>query len=88
MTAGSGSGDIFFVPQRPYVVLGTLREQLLYPTWSDAGSTLPGGATVTQTRSFLHRSLRGLLWFLASVHLLEEEGLDELQDASVCNLSQ
>ena len=34
MTAGSRSGDIFFVPQRPYVVLGTLREQLLYPTWS------------------------------------------------------
>ena len=34
VTAGSRSGDIFFVPQRPYVVLGTLREQLLYPTWS------------------------------------------------------
>lgn len=27
-------GDIFFVPQRPYVVLGTLRDQLLYPTWA------------------------------------------------------
>uniref|UniRef100_A0A0D9UYC3 ABC transporter domain-containing protein n=1 Tax=Leersia perrieri TaxID=77586 RepID=A0A0D9UYC3_9ORYZ len=24
---------IFFVPQRPYMVLGTLRQQLLYPTW-------------------------------------------------------
>ena len=36
MGAGSGGGDIFFVPQRPYVVLGTLREQLLYPTWADA----------------------------------------------------
>lgn len=33
MSAGAGSGDIFFIPQRPYVVLGTLREQLLYPTW-------------------------------------------------------
>lgn len=33
---GRGSaGDIFFVPQKPYVVLGTLRDQLLYPTWSD-----------------------------------------------------
>lgn len=27
--------DIFFLPQRPYMVLGTLRGQLLYPTWSD-----------------------------------------------------
>jgi hypothetical protein len=27
-------GDIFFVPQRPYVVLGTLRDQMLYPTWA------------------------------------------------------
>ncbi|CAO2194202.1 unnamed protein product [Urochloa humidicola] len=26
---------IFFVPQRPYMVLGTLRQQLLYPTWSE-----------------------------------------------------
>lgn len=27
------SGAIFFLPQRPYMVLGTLRQQLLYPTW-------------------------------------------------------
>lgn len=26
-------GAIFFLPQRPYMVLGTLRQQLLYPTW-------------------------------------------------------
>lgn len=26
---------IFFLPQRPYMVLGTLRQQLLYPTWSE-----------------------------------------------------
>jgi ABC-type uncharacterized transport system fused permease/ATPase subunit len=32
--AGAGDGDIFFVPQRPYLVLGTLRDQLLYPTWA------------------------------------------------------
>ncbi|KAJ0971770.1 hypothetical protein J5N97_019729 [Dioscorea zingiberensis] len=29
------SQDIFFLPQRPYMVLGTLRQQLLYPTWTD-----------------------------------------------------
>jgi len=29
-----GDNGIFFVPQRPYMVLGTLRQQLLYPTWT------------------------------------------------------
>jgi ABC-type uncharacterized transport system fused permease/ATPase subunit len=31
---GAAAGGVFFVPQRPYVVLGTLRDQLLYPAWS------------------------------------------------------
>eukprot|EP00873_Tetraselmis_striata_P019548 jgi/Tetstr1/439812/TSEL_028224.t1 len=42
-TAGGATGeglratprDIFFMPQKPYMVLGTLRDQLLYPTWAD-----------------------------------------------------
>jgi ABC-type uncharacterized transport system fused permease/ATPase subunit len=42
-------GEIFFVPQRPYVVLGTLRDQLLYPTWAkpQGGETpaAPGAAS-------------------------------------------
>lgn len=34
------SKGVFFLPQRPYMVLGTLRQQLLYPTWAeDAIST-------------------------------------------------
>ncbi|XP_022777060.1 ABC transporter D family member 2, chloroplastic isoform X2 [Durio zibethinus] len=28
------SRSVFFLPQRPYMVLGTLRQQLLYPTWA------------------------------------------------------
>ncbi|CAH8306279.1 unnamed protein product [Eruca vesicaria subsp. sativa] len=27
-------GEVLFLPQRPYMVLGSLRQQLLYPTWS------------------------------------------------------
>lgn len=27
--------SVFFLPQRPYMVLGTLRQQMLYPTWSE-----------------------------------------------------
>lgn len=44
-TAGSGTierpniDQIFFLPQRPFMTLGTLREQLLYP-FADANSTV------------------------------------------------
>ncbi|KAL2475849.1 ABC transporter D family member 2 [Abeliophyllum distichum] len=29
------SRSVLFLPQKPYMVLGTLRQQLLYPTWSE-----------------------------------------------------
>jgi energy-coupling factor transporter ATP-binding protein EcfA2 len=29
-----GSGGVLFLPQKPYMVLGSLRDQLLYPTWA------------------------------------------------------
>ncbi|XP_058768755.1 ABC transporter D family member 2, chloroplastic-like isoform X1 [Vicia villosa] len=31
----SRKSGIFFLPQKPYMVLGSLRQQLLYPTWGD-----------------------------------------------------
>ncbi|XP_024515151.1 ABC transporter D family member 2, chloroplastic [Selaginella moellendorffii] len=35
--ARNSTMDVFFVPQKPYMTLGTLRQQLLYPTWSTDG---------------------------------------------------
>ncbi|KAI3695213.1 hypothetical protein L1987_78204 [Smallanthus sonchifolius] len=32
---------VFFLPQRPYMVLGTLRQQLLYPTWPIVQDSTP-----------------------------------------------
>ncbi|KAJ9562975.1 hypothetical protein OSB04_008135 [Centaurea solstitialis] len=46
---------VFFLPQRPYMVLGTLRQQLLYPTWPDVpDSTLHSeNSTSTDSMPFL-----------------------------------
>lgn len=35
------NSSIFFLPQRPYMVLGTLRQQLLYPTWNEDAKSMP-----------------------------------------------
>lgn len=43
VAAGRGGGDVFFVPQKPYVVLGSLRDQLLYPSWVAMPSDEEGG---------------------------------------------
>ncbi|RMZ56621.1 hypothetical protein APUTEX25_002710 [Auxenochlorella protothecoides] len=39
--AGGLSHEIFYVPQRPYVTVGTLQEQLLYPLTPGAGGAAP-----------------------------------------------
>ncbi|KAG2664358.1 hypothetical protein I3760_16G078600 [Carya illinoinensis] len=46
---------IFFLPQRPYMVLGTLRQQLLYPTWAEDTITNPNSAEPTGPLPFLTR---------------------------------
>ncbi|KAL0925165.1 hypothetical protein M5K25_003476 [Dendrobium thyrsiflorum] len=47
------AGQVFFLPQRPYMALGTLRQQLLYPTWSEnslPASTNSGIAASSSTQ--------------------------------------
>ncbi|PWA74500.1 ABC transporter family protein [Artemisia annua] len=39
---------VFFLPQRPYMVLGTLRQQLLYPTWPDVSESTPHDSKATE----------------------------------------
>ncbi|XP_016477198.1 ABC transporter D family member 2, chloroplastic [Nicotiana tabacum] len=34
-TGRRNSEGVIFLPQKPYMVLGTLRQQLLYPTWTE-----------------------------------------------------
>lgn len=34
-TERRNSEGVIFLPQKPYMVLGTLRQQLLYPTWTE-----------------------------------------------------
>ncbi|KAL6975028.1 Canalicular multispecific organic anion transporter 1 [Sarracenia purpurea var. burkii] len=34
------SRGVFFLPQRPYMVLGTLRQQLLYPIWTEDSTSI------------------------------------------------
>ncbi|XP_068325402.1 ABC transporter D family member 2, chloroplastic-like [Pyrus communis] len=52
---------IFFLPQKPYMVLGTLRQQLLYPTWAEdaistADGTKPTGMDLNGSLPFLKQA--------------------------------
>ncbi|KAI3675629.1 hypothetical protein L1987_85220 [Smallanthus sonchifolius] len=44
---------VFFLPQRPYMVLGTLRQQLLYPTWPDVSDSKSHDSKSTGSFPFL-----------------------------------
>ncbi|CAN6689141.1 unnamed protein product [Malus baccata var. baccata] len=47
---------IFFLPQKPYMVLGTLRQQLLYPTWSEDAISTADGTKPTGSLPFLKQA--------------------------------
>lgn len=45
-TNAAENNGLYFIPQRPYLVLGTLRQQLMYPMWVQPEKTAYGGAKV------------------------------------------
>ncbi|XP_068667282.1 ABC transporter D family member 2, chloroplastic [Aristolochia californica] len=47
------TGSIFFLPQRPYMVLGTLRQQLLYPTWIEDFPIISASSQYSASLPFL-----------------------------------
>ncbi|XP_071697038.1 ABC transporter D family member 2, chloroplastic isoform X2 [Rutidosis leptorrhynchoides] len=68
---------VFFLPQRPYMVLGTLRQQLLYPTWPDVLDSPSHNSKSTDSMPFVEdvsaRSMQpstdDLVQALEDVHL-------------------
>ena len=53
------SGGVFFVPQRPYLVLGSLRQQLLYPTWDLSDCVSESGSGEVDEACMLEAKLAG-----------------------------
>ncbi|XP_028799651.1 ABC transporter D family member 2, chloroplastic isoform X2 [Neltuma alba] len=50
------NSKVFFLPQRPYMILGTLRQQLLYPTWADYATSGSDGAESKSMLPFFMKS--------------------------------
>ncbi|KAL1300212.1 ABC transporter D family member 2, chloroplastic isoform X2 [Arachis ipaensis] len=51
--SASKKSRIFFLPQRPYMVLGSLRQQLLYPIWTDDTVSTSGDTEQKNVLPFL-----------------------------------
>ncbi|CAD5330433.1 unnamed protein product [Arabidopsis thaliana] len=74
---GSGNG-MFFVPQRPYTCLGTLRDQIIYPLSKEeaekrAAKLYTSGESSTEAGSILDSHLKTILENVRLVYLLERD---------------
>ena len=73
LVGGPSASGVLFLPQRPYMVLGSLRDQLLYPTWASSGSEggHAGGSGMAAHSSSPKPSDAALAEVLAAVRLGE-----------------
>lgn len=70
--------EIFYVPQRPYTALGTLRDQIIYPLTLDEAilkvSQSVGGGDGMEAQNLLDKRLLSTLKDVRLIYLLEREG--------------
>ncbi len=71
-TAGMDTKDIYYVPQRPYTTIGTLREQLIYPLTTAHARQRFGDAA--NPPAALDAALDGLMEIVRLQYLVEREG--------------
>uniref|UniRef100_A0A7S4WH88 ABC transporter domain-containing protein n=1 Tax=Alexandrium monilatum TaxID=311494 RepID=A0A7S4WH88_9DINO len=81
---GAAGASHLFMPQRPYMVLGSLREQMLYPTWA-TGRSCPDRLPAPE-----EAQLVAALEAVRLAHLLRREGgLEAVADwAAVLSLGE
>ena len=85
------NGGVFFVPQRPYLVLGSLRQQLLYPTWDlpDCGGDEACVAEETDLGVPSDAQLAAALERVGLAKLLDRYGLEDVTEwSSVLSLGE
>lgn len=83
---GPGTGSVFYVPQRPYTCLGTLRDQIIYPLSHDeaelrAVEKFGEDVSSSNASDILDKQLISILENVRLVYLLErEQGWDANQN--------
>ncbi|KAK9098569.1 hypothetical protein Syun_025614 [Stephania yunnanensis] len=80
ISTATGSCGLFYVPQRPYTCLGTLRDQIIYPLSREEAqirvkkAMLRQGGNSVDAAQLLDEHLMSILEDVRLVYLLEREG--------------
>jgi energy-coupling factor transporter ATP-binding protein EcfA2 len=82
--ATGGSGGVLFLPQKPYMVLGSLRDQLLYPTWTRQGLQEADGSSSSSSGSSGSSSSNGNSELTSSMEELRQATATPAKDVSSC----
>ncbi|KAL3322522.1 hypothetical protein AABB24_039899 [Solanum stoloniferum] len=85
-TGRRNSEGVIFLPQKPYMVLGTLRQQLLYPTWTKDSDNLSDDAKQSDSLPFLMRARDARCVNERSKKPTSEDLLQVLNDVSLGHL--